>query len=87
MGVRGWLWSVLSKGEPPEQDPNEFVEVTVVSFAESQLTVALLQRNQIKAFAVEQSRIPGRASATDSASIRVRARDLRAASDVLTASN
>jgi hypothetical protein len=86
MDVRGWLWSVLSRGEAPEQDPNEFVEVTVVSFPQSQLTVALLERNQIEALAVEESRIPGKVATPDSASIRVRARDLQAASDVLTAS-
>jgi hypothetical protein len=83
MGVRQWLWSVLSKGDAPEQDPDRFVEVTVVSYPQSQLAVALLKRNQIEAIAVAQARIPGWAAVIDSASIRVRARDVDAARDVL----
>jgi hypothetical protein len=85
MTVRAWFWSMLSKGDAPEPDadPDRLVEVTVVPYPRSQLTVALLARNGLDAVAVEQSRIPSKAPATDSASICVRARDVAAANQVL----
>jgi hypothetical protein len=82
MGVKEWFWSVLSWGDAPEQDPDELVELTVVSLMASQLTVALLERHLIGATAVDQRRIPGEGP-IDSSSIRVRAGDLEAARGVL----
>jgi hypothetical protein len=82
MGVKEWFWSVLSRGEEPAQNPNELVELTVVPFGMSQLTIALLERNAIGATAFDTRRVPGEGP-IDSSSIRVRAGDVDAARDVL----
>jgi hypothetical protein len=75
MGLRRWFWSLLARGEPPEFDPDEYVEVALVSVAESQLAVALLARHSIEAVPVEQSRYPGGANLAASVSIQVQRRD------------
>ena len=83
MGVRAWLWKVLSKGEPPYQDPDEFVEVGRVARQNGPLTVALLERHGIEATAIAQSRYPGGANFADDVSIRVRFRDAETATGLL----
>jgi hypothetical protein len=83
MGVRRWLWAVLSRGEEAEQDPDEFVEIALVSYLTSQLTVTRLEEIGITAFAIARTSIPGEAVAPDLASIRVAARDVDAAEEAL----
>jgi hypothetical protein len=75
MGLRRWLWSVLARGEAPELDPDELIEVALVSPPQAPMTVAPLARHGIDAFPVEQSRYPGGAQLAALVSVEVRRSD------------
>ena len=81
MGLRTWLVDLLSRGEVPERDPDEPVEVGMVLLAEGPLTLEALREAGIEATMVEAFDAP---TATTRARIMVRRRDADAASAVLT---
>ena len=62
----------MSRGDAPELDPEEHIEVGTVPGAMAQLTVALLERNGIGALALTE--MPG-GQLAERAAIRVRRRD------------
>ena len=81
MGLRTWLVDLLSRGEVPEPDPDELVEVGMVLLAEGPLTIEALRDARIEATMIEAFDAP---TATTRARIMVRRRDADAASAVLT---
>jgi len=50
MGVRRWIYRLLSRGEPPELDPAEIVELEIVSQPRAALLVAGLEREGIAVY-------------------------------------
>jgi hypothetical protein len=54
MGLRQLVIDLLSRGTPPEVDPEEFVLLEEVTFSDSQLTVASLESEGIEARAAER---------------------------------
>ena len=81
MGLRTWLVDLLSRGEVPEPDPDEPVEVGMVLLPEGPLTIEALRDAGIEATMIEAFDAP---TATTRARIMVRRRDADAASAVLT---
>jgi hypothetical protein len=80
MGLRTWLVDLLSRGEMPEPDPDEIVEVGTVLLAEGPLTVTALQEAGVEATMIDAFDAP---TATTRTRIMVRRRDADAASAVL----
>ena len=82
MGIRSMMWNVLARGEAPVLDPDEIVELAVVSPFAGPMTVAALERVGIEAALYEVPRYPAGTSLQSSASVRVRRRDLEQAREV-----
>jgi len=80
MGLRTWLVDLLSRGEAPERDPNEVIDVGTVLLSNGPLTIVALQEAGIEATMIEVFDAP---TATTRARIMVRRRDADAASAVL----
>jgi hypothetical protein len=53
MGLRRWLCAQLSRGAPPELDPTEPVEVTIVRLADGPMTVSALEAAGLHAVALD----------------------------------
>lgn len=53
MGVRSWFASLLGRGEEPDRDADEQIEVPVVPLAQGPMLVAALQRADIDAVGIE----------------------------------
>jgi len=53
MGIRQWFVRLLSRGEPPDLDPDELVEVGVVHIHEGPLLIAQLEAEGIEATGIE----------------------------------
>jgi hypothetical protein len=83
MGLKQRIIDLLSRGEVPEADPDEFVDVDTVALAEGPLTVELLRDAGIDATMAEAFSAP---TAITRARIMVRRREAAAASEVLAAS-
>jgi hypothetical protein len=81
VGLRTWLVDLLSRGDVPEPDPDEPVEVGMVLLAEGPLTIEALRDARIEATMIEAFDAP---TAMTRARIMVRRRDADAASAVLT---
>jgi hypothetical protein len=81
MGLRHRLLGWLSRGDPPERDQDEFVEIAVVPLSQAPLLVGGLRDVGFDAQLIETFNYV-RASLSD-ASIRVPRRDATAASEVL----
>ena len=82
MGLRQRIVDLLSRGEVPEADPDEFVDVGTVTIAEGPLTIESLREAGIGATMVEAFDAP---TAITRARIMVRRRQAVAASEVLAA--
>ena len=82
MGLRQRIVDLLSKGEAPETDPDELVDVGTVTLAEGPLTVEALREAGIDATVVEAFDAP---TAITRARIMVRRRQADVASEVLAA--
>ena len=82
MGLRQRIIDLLSRGELPEADPDEFVDVGTVTMAEGPLTIESLRETGIDATMVEAFDAP---TAITRARIMVRRRQAAAASEVLAA--
>ncbi len=80
MGLRTWLVDLLSRGEVPERDPDEVIDVGTVLLSNGPLTIVALQEAGIEATMIEVFDAP---TATTRARIMVRRRDADAASAVL----
>jgi hypothetical protein len=80
VGLKEWFVGLLSRGEAPEPDPDEQVEVGTVLLAQGPLTVEALREAGIGATMVEAFDAP---TATTRARILVRRRDADAALGVL----
>jgi hypothetical protein len=81
MGLRAWLIDLLSRGEMPELDPDEVVEVDNVPLADGPLTIAALRDAGVDATMVEAFHAP--TASTTRARIMVRRRDADAALAIL----
>jgi hypothetical protein len=53
MGLRDRLVELLSKGEAPEVDPSELVEVETVSVADGPITIEMLRSSGIDAVGLD----------------------------------
>jgi hypothetical protein len=84
MGLRQRIVDLLSRGEVPEADPDEFVDVGTVTVAEGPLTIESLREAGIDATMVEAFDAP---TAITRARIMVRRRQAVAASEVLAATH
>jgi hypothetical protein len=80
VGLKQWFVDLLSRGEAPELDPDEQVEVGTVLLPQGPLTVEALRDAGIDATMVEAFDAP---TATTRARIFVRRRDADAALGVL----
>jgi hypothetical protein len=80
VGLRTWLIDLLSRGEAPEPDPDDFIEVGTVLLSNGPLTIVALQEAGVEATMVEVFDAP---TATTRARIMVRRRDADTASTVL----
>jgi hypothetical protein len=81
MSLRERLLHLLSRGEPPERDPTEFVEIATVPLSQAPVLVNGLRDAGFDAQLLERYSYV-KASLSD-ASIRVARRDAVAASDAL----
>jgi hypothetical protein len=82
MGLRRKLFEVLSRGEEPELDEDEFVDVEVVPLHFGPITVEALAEAGIEALSVEEFNA---ATAQSRTQIKVRRRQLAEATAVLDA--
>jgi len=83
VGLRQWLFGVLSRGEAPEQDPSAPVEAAELPLSSGPLALAALERAGIEATGIEAFSI-----VTDTRSlmrVMVQRRDLAAAREILDA--
>ena len=55
MGLRDWLYRLLSRGEPVEVDPDQFVEAGFLDFVAAQTVMAKLDERGIRAFCTEET--------------------------------
>lgn len=55
MAWRGWLWRLLDRGEAPERDLDEYVEVAVVSSYDAPLVVVALDDAGVSALPIVRS--------------------------------
>jgi hypothetical protein len=53
VGLRTWLIDLLSRGEAPEPDPDEVIEVGTVLLSNGPLTIVALQEAGVEATMVE----------------------------------
>jgi len=83
VGLRTWLIDVLSRGEVPEPDPDEVVEVDNVPLSDGPLTIVALREAGVDATMVEAFHAP--TASTTRARIMVRRRDADDALAVLAA--
>jgi hypothetical protein len=81
VGLWTWLTGRLSRGELPERDPEELVEVENVPLSDGPLTVLALREAGLDATMVEEFHAP--TASTTRARIMVRRRDADAALAVL----
>jgi hypothetical protein len=82
MGLRRKLIEVLSRGEEPELDEDEFVDLEVVPLHFGPITIETLTEAGIEALSVEEFNAP---TAQSRAQIKVRRRQLAEATAVLDA--
>ena len=80
MGLRQRIVDLLSKGEAPETDPDELVDVGTVPVAEGPLTIEALRDAGIDATMAEEFSAP---TAITRTRIMVRRREAAAASEIL----
>jgi hypothetical protein len=80
MRLTRWVTDLLSRGDEPEHDPDELVDVGTVVFAEGPLTVEALRDAGIEATMLEAFDAP---TAVTRARIMVRRRQAAAATEVL----
>lgn len=53
MGIRQWFVDLLSRGQAPEPDPDEMVELETASLPESPVVVDALQREGVDASTID----------------------------------
>jgi hypothetical protein len=82
MGLRRKLIEVLSRGEEPEVDEDEFVNLEVVPLHFGPITIETLTEAGIEALSIEEFNAP---TAQSRAQIKVRRRQLAEATEVLDA--
>ena len=80
MRLTRWLTDLLSRGDEPERDPDELVDVGTVVLAEGPLTVEALRGAGIEATMLEAFDAP---TALTRARIMVRRHQAAAATEVL----
>ena len=80
MRLARWVTDLLSRGDEPERDPDELVDVGTVGLAEGPLTVEALRAAGIEATAVEAFDAPTGLTRTR---IMVRRHQAAAATEVL----
>jgi hypothetical protein len=79
VGAKQWLVDLLSRGQAPEPDPDELVELETAALADGPLIVAALEREGIRATSVESF---DPVTALTRARVTVRRADLPAAIEV-----
>ena len=53
MGIRQWFVDLLSRGQAPEPDPNEVVELETTPLADAPIIVEALRQEGVEASSVE----------------------------------